>query len=175
MVAVTAARGRGKSAALGLAVAEALSPALRRRNVWVASASPEAVGTLFDFAERGLARLGFVVKREQQPPRLCATGADGVRRTVRFLSPLPQRDRLEFGQLHACDLLCIDEAAAIPLPLVRAMIEAAQDCPVFLASTVNGYEGTGRSLSLKVKFFLLPSRILRLYVSLLINVIGSSK
>jgi N-acetyltransferase 10 len=41
----------------------------------------------------------------------------------------------------------IDEAAAIPLPLVRAMMG---NYLVFLASTVNGYEGTGRSLSLKL-------------------------
>jgi len=41
----------------------------------------------------------------------------------------------------------IDEAAAIPLPLVRNLIGPYL---VFMASTVNGYEGTGRSLSLKL-------------------------
>ena len=41
----------------------------------------------------------------------------------------------------------IDEAAAIPLPYVRALLGPYL---VFLASTVNGYEGTGRSLSLKL-------------------------
>jgi len=41
----------------------------------------------------------------------------------------------------------IDEAAAIPLPLVRNLIGPYL---VFLASTINGYEGTGRSLSLKL-------------------------
>lgn len=49
--------------------------------------------------------------------------------------------------LNAADLLVIDEAAAIPLPLVRAMIGPYL---IFLSSTVNGYEGTGRSLSLKL-------------------------
>lgn len=44
------------------------------------------------------------------------------------------------------ELLVIDEAAAIPLPTVRAMLGPF---PVWLASTVAGYEGTGRSLSLK--------------------------
>ena len=39
------------------------------------------------------------------------------------------------------------QAAAIPLPLVRAMLGPYL---VFLCSTVNGYEGTGRSLSLKL-------------------------
>lgn len=41
----------------------------------------------------------------------------------------------------------IDEAAAIPLPLVKKLMVP---CVVFMASTVNGYEGTGRSLSLKL-------------------------
>jgi len=44
-------------------------------------------------------------------------------------------------------LLVIDEAAAIPLPLVQKLIG---NYLVFMASTVNGYEGTGRSLSLKL-------------------------
>ena len=43
------------------------------------------------------------------------------------------------------DLVVIDEAAAIPLPYVRSFF--GPYC-VFLSSTLNGYEGTGRSLSL---------------------------
>ena len=41
----------------------------------------------------------------------------------------------------------IDEAAAIPLPLVKQLLGPYL---VFMSSTVNGYEGTGRSLSLKL-------------------------
>lgn len=41
----------------------------------------------------------------------------------------------------------IDEAAAIPLPLVQQLLGPYL---VFLSSTVSGYEGTGRSLSLKL-------------------------
>lgn len=41
----------------------------------------------------------------------------------------------------------IDEAAAIPLPYVKAMLGPYL---VFISSTINGYEGTGRSLSLKL-------------------------
>jgi N-acetyltransferase 10 len=44
-------------------------------------------------------------------------------------------------------LVIVDEAAAIPLPIVRNLIGSYL---VFLASTINGYEGTGRSLSLKL-------------------------
>ena len=41
----------------------------------------------------------------------------------------------------------IDEAAAIPLPTIRNLLGSYV---VFMASTINGYEGTGRSLSLKL-------------------------
>jgi N-acetyltransferase 10 len=43
--------------------------------------------------------------------------------------------------------LVIDEAAAIPLPLVKSLFGPYL---IFLASTISGYEGTGRSLSLKL-------------------------
>lgn len=41
----------------------------------------------------------------------------------------------------------IAQAAAIPLPMVKSLLGPYL---VFLCSTVNGYEGTGRSLSLKL-------------------------
>ena len=41
----------------------------------------------------------------------------------------------------------IDEAAAIPLPTVKALLGPYL---VFLCSTINGYEGTGRALSIKL-------------------------
>ena len=44
-------------------------------------------------------------------------------------------------------MVAIDEAAAIPLPTVRALMG---DRLTFMSSTVNGYEGTGRALSLKL-------------------------
>jgi N-acetyltransferase 10 len=49
--------------------------------------------------------------------------------------------------LGQAELVIIDEAAAIPLPLVRQLIGPYL---VFMASTINGYEGTGRSLSIKL-------------------------
>ena len=51
------------------------------------------------------------------------------------------------GSVSPDELLVVDEAASIPLPIVKKMMGAHL---TFLASTVNGYEGTGRSLSLKL-------------------------
>ena len=64
-----------------------------------------------------------------------------VMQTVQYIQPQ------HHAQLAQAELVVIDEAAAIPLPLVKAMLGPYL---VFLCSTVNGYEGTGRSLSLKL-------------------------
>ena len=61
--------------------------------------------------------------------------------TVQYIQPQHHE------KLAQAELLVIDEAAAIPLPVVRALLGPYL---VFLCSTVNGYEGTGRSLSLKL-------------------------
>jgi N-acetyltransferase 10 len=65
----------------------------------------------------------------------------GHRQTIQYISP---EDSHVLGQ---AELVIIDEAAAIPLPLVRKLIGPYL---VFMASTINGYEGTGRSLSIKL-------------------------
>lgn len=63
------------------------------------------------------------------------------RQTVQYITP---DDAIKLSQ---AELLVIDEAAAIPLPIVKQLMGPYL---VFLSSTVNGYEGTGRSLSLKL-------------------------
>jgi len=45
------------------------------------------------------------------------------------------------------DLLVVDEAASIPLTHIKKLLGPYV---IFLSSTINGYEGTGRSLSLKL-------------------------
>eukprot|EP00331_Platyophrya_macrostoma_P024647 CAMPEP_0176436996 /NCGR_PEP_ID=MMETSP0127-20121128/18339_1 /TAXON_ID=938130 /ORGANISM="Platyophrya macrostoma, Strain WH" /LENGTH=169 /DNA_ID=CAMNT_0017820499 /DNA_START=177 /DNA_END=683 /DNA_ORIENTATION=+ len=51
------------------------------------------------------------------------------------------------NKIAQADLMVIDEASAIPLPLVKNLFGPYV---IFMCSTVNGYEGTGRSLSLKL-------------------------
>jgi N-acetyltransferase 10 len=63
------------------------------------------------------------------------------RQTIQWIQPG------DYHVLAQAELLVIDEAAAIPLPIVKKLLGPYL---VFMASTVNGYEGTGRSLSLKL-------------------------
>lgn len=148
-VSLTAARGRGKSAALGLAVASAI--AFGYSNIFVTGPSPENLKTFFEFIFKGFdaleyqEHLDYSLVRSTNPEFNKALVRVNVfrdhRQTIQYLHPT---DHQRLGQ---CELLVIDEAAAIPLPFVKAMLGPYL---VFLASTINGYEGTGRSLSLKL-------------------------
>ncbi|KAG2014403.1 N-acetyltransferase 10 [Coprinopsis cinerea AmutBmut pab1-1] len=148
-VTLTAARGRGKSAALGLAIAAALAHGYS--NIFVTSPSPENLKTLFNFIFKGLDALGYEEHLDYDIAQAKSEEYGGSvvrvnvfrdhRQTVQWVSP---EDAHVLGQ---AELVVIDEAAAIPLPLVRRLLGPYL---VFMASTINGYEGTGRSLSLKL-------------------------
>ena len=148
-VALTAARGRGKSAALGLAIAGAIG--LGYSNIFVTAPSPENLRTLFEFIFKGLddleykEHLDYDLVESTNPALGKAIVRVNVyrthRQTVQYIQPQ------HYARLAQAELLVIDEAAAIPLPIVKQMLGPYL---IFLCSTVNGYEGTGRSLSLKL-------------------------
>lgn len=147
---LTAARGRGKSATLGLSVAAAV--ALGYVNIYVTSPHPENLITLFEFLLKGLdaclyqEHIDYNIVRSTNPDFKKAIVrvniARNSRQTVQYITPD------DHSLLSAADLVLVDEAAAIPLVHVSA---AAQRAPLaLLSSTVSGYEGTGRALSLKL-------------------------
>uniref|UniRef100_A0A8C2D4V9 RNA cytidine acetyltransferase n=1 Tax=Cyprinus carpio TaxID=7962 RepID=A0A8C2D4V9_CYPCA len=148
-VALTAARGRGKSAALGLAVAGAV--AFGYSNIFVTSPSPDNLHTLFEFVFKGFdalqyqEHLDYEIIQSLNPEFNKAVIRVNIfkehRQTIQYIHPA---DAVKLGQ---AELLVVDEAAAIPLPLVKKLLGPYL---VFMASTINGYEGTGRSLSLKL-------------------------
>lgn len=148
-VTLTAGRGRGKSAALGVAIAAAIAHGYS--NIFITSPSPENLKTLFDFVFKGFDALGYLdhldytITQSANPDFNKAIVRVNVhrqhRQTIQYIQP---QDAYALGQ---AELLVIDEAAAIPLPLVRKLMGPYL---VFMASTINGYEGTGRSLSLKL-------------------------
>ncbi|KAK9239951.1 GNAT acetyltransferase 2-domain-containing protein [Lipomyces kononenkoae] len=148
-VTLTAGRGRGKSAAMGLAVAAAVSHGYS--NIFITSPSPENLKTLFEFIFKGFDALGYDehmdydILQSTDPEFNKAIVRVNIfrshRQTIQYIRP---SDAQVLGQ---AELVVIDEAAAIPLPLVRKLIGPYL---VFMASTINGYEGTGRSLSLKL-------------------------
>jgi len=152
-VALTAARGRGKSSAVGLCLAGAIS--LGYSNVVVTAPEPENLVAVFDFCLRGLKalkyqeHLDYAVQYNSNAGRdstKCVVGIEihrDHRQTIRYYRPD------ETDKFASAEIVAIDEAAAIPLPVVKRLMTGG-DRITFMSSTVNGYEGTGRALSLKL-------------------------
>lgn len=148
-VTLTAARGRGKSAALGVAIAAAIAHGYS--NIFITSPSPENLKTLFKFIFKGFDALNYLDHTDYTIIQSTNPGFNKAivrvnvhrqhRQTIQYIQPQ------DANKLEQAELVVIDEAAAIPLPLVRKMMGPYL---VFMASTINGYEGTGRSLSLKL-------------------------
>eukprot|EP00929_Paragymnodinium_shiwhaense_P120168 TRINITY_DN92075_c0_g1_i1.p1 TRINITY_DN92075_c0_g1~~TRINITY_DN92075_c0_g1_i1.p1 ORF type:complete len:1029 (+),score=279.74 TRINITY_DN92075_c0_g1_i1:154-3240(+) len=148
-IALTAGRGRGKSAALGLAIASGI--AYGYANIFVTAPSPENLSTVFEFILKGFDALGMVEHQQyelvqaESPELKKALVRINVfkdhRQTVQYIRPD------DWQHLAQAELLVVDEAAAIPLPVVKKLLGPYL---VLLSSTVNGYEGTGRALSLKL-------------------------
>lgn len=155
-VSLTASRGRGKSASLGLATA--LAVFLSYSNIYITSPGPENLKTFFDFLFLGLKVLNYELNKHYTVKESFLSSTQDYSSKIKVVNRVDFLDKshkrsiqyiepLEFGKLSQVDLLVIDEAAAIPLPVVKKL---QGQYLVFLASTINGYEGTGRSLSLKL-------------------------
>ncbi|PVD33452.1 hypothetical protein C0Q70_04708 [Pomacea canaliculata] len=148
-VVMTAARGRGKSAALGLAMAA--SVAFGYSNIFITAPSPENLKTVFDFVFKGFDALDYQEHLDYEI--IQSTNAEFNKAVVRVNIFRDHRQTIQYihpsdsHKLGQAELVCIDEAAAIPLPLVKNLLGPYL---VFMSSTINGYEGTGRSLSLKL-------------------------
>jgi len=148
-VALTASRGRGKSAALGLGLAAAV--AFGYSNIFVTSPSPENLSTLFEFVFKGLDAIEY--KEHLDYEVIQSINPDFNKAVVRVNIFHEHRQTIQYIQPHdskklaQAELVVVDEAAAIPLPLVKALMGPYL---VFLSSTIDGYEGTGRSLSMKL-------------------------
>ena len=125
---ITADRGRGKSAALGLIAAELM--AATRIEVVVTAPGRGAVEPLFMILKQ------YPGARIISASELCI----GASR-VRFFLP-----DLLLTEKPDADLLLVDEAAAIPAPVLRQLLAYPQ---VIYASTIHGYEGTGQGFAVR--------------------------
>lgn len=125
-------RGRGKSVALGLAIQSLLSST----QLTIAVIAPLAsnVANLFTAIET-------------------TTAFDASRLSYHAVDELLYRDtgrsKSHESDITCYDLLVIDEAAAIPLPVLYKLSRLAPR--VVLSTTLNGYEGSGKGFSLRFK------------------------
>jgi tRNA(Met) cytidine acetyltransferase len=126
---LTSDRGRGKSAAFGIAAARVLEQG--RQRVVVTVPHLDAVQAVFAHAHRILP--GSTVTRaalHSGEARIDFVAADELARTP-----------------HEADLVLVDEAAALPAPLLETLLR--RHSRIAFATTVHGYEGTGRGFALR--------------------------
>ena len=126
---LSADRGRGKSAALGIACAELMQE--KTLDIVVTAVSSQAVLTLFAHLTE---RLGQLTRGPA-----CYQHQDS---RIRFM---PMDQLLE--ETPSLDLLVIDEAAALPVALLQSCVRRYNR--LVFSTTVDGYEGNGRGFSLR--------------------------
>ncbi|MEH6354425.1 MAG: GNAT family N-acetyltransferase [Marinobacter sp.] len=131
---ITADRGRGKSAALGLAAAELLLQG--RQQVLLTAPSAEQVATVMAHARE---HLGAQLQ-SQAATELTTTGGA----SLTFL--LPQQ---LLADKPAAEVVMVDEAAAIAAPLLQRILLGWPR--VAFATTVHGYEGAGRGFAVRFR------------------------
>lgn len=126
---LSADRGRGKTAALGMACAELMREKTVR--IGVTAVSSNAVRTLFRHL---VEKLGLPDKK------IADYDFDGS--MIRFYAI----DRL-LKEKPALDLLLIDEAAALPVIQLQQCVSHYNR--LVFSTTIDGYEGNGRGFSLR--------------------------
>jgi tRNA(Met) cytidine acetyltransferase len=142
---ITADRGRGKTAILGI-----LTPFLISRmqrvlkrpiRIMLVAQSPQSVQTYFRFLRLALTRQGFsdCKFKESNGMVTVVTG-----RHLRIEYVVPRRAILE---ARNSDIVIVDEAAAMDVSTLFKIIEGVRYA--IFSSTIHGYEGSGRSFSVR--------------------------
>ena len=129
---ITADRGRGKSTVLGISAAWLL----QQRDCRILVTAPR----------RGATDILFQQARKALPSDTLPATGDGLQyrgSLLTFMAP----DAL-LREAPDADLLLVDEAAGIPLPLLERLIRKYRR--IVLTSTVHGYEGSGRGFLLRL-------------------------
>ena len=124
-------RGRGKSSALGLAAGGLIKQGIKK--ILITAPRLSICECIFMQAQKILSPSVF------EKNKLTSHTS-----SIEFKAP----DAL-LDELPLAELLIVDEAAAIPLPLLTAMLKHYPN--IIFSSTVYGYEGTGRGFELKFK------------------------
>ncbi len=140
-VVITADRGRGKTAALGIACARWLTAG--EREIWVTAPRASAVETLFE-------RLETLCPAGRRRGNVFTVSIDDEERHVRFSAPdalASLDDDTAVGGRGS--ILLVDEAAAIPAPLLARWLSCFPR--IAFATTVHGYEGSGRGFALRFR------------------------
>lgn len=121
------------------------------RRAW-ARAEPSRVAVLADRGRGKSAALGLALAGLEGGPRVALTAAspDAVGEVLRFAGSIPFVEPLELAHgSRRWDLVVVDEAARLPVPLLRSIHLRQAHAHQVWATTTGGYEGTGRGFELR--------------------------
>jgi len=152
---ITANRGRGKTAVLGLGAAafyNFLSKKIRRTTIIMSSPSIEGAQTFFEFACKALDVLGLRYEKVFSKGKVVALKLK--RGVIEFRSPYSLTKR-------KAELVIVDEAAATPVPLLFKIFHLFDR--IVYSSTIHGYEGAGRGFGVRFLRALKAEKDLKLY------------
>ncbi|RUM90108.1 MAG: hypothetical protein DSZ27_09630 [Thiomicrospira sp.] len=143
---LTADRGRGKSTALGLACVELIRSG--KKHITLTAARLTQVQMAFRAIEEQIDALtynGFECIEKR--PGLVVFEHNNQPYRIEFKAP----DDL-IAKTNVTDILLIDESAHLPLPMLKQLLQ--QYSRTVLATTQQGYEGSGRGFQLKLSHYL---------------------
>ncbi len=136
---ISSDRGRGKSAALGIAVAQLLQSKPGR--IIVTAPQRAAVDAVFERARACLASESESGLQQEKNSLLYMPAGQPASR-LQFFPP----DQL-LNEHCPAELLLVDEAASIPTAMLEGLL--ARYSPIVFCSTIHGYEGAGRGFALR--------------------------
>lgn len=134
---IVADRGRGKSSSLGLAVSEYFDSTDGKSNLALVSPYSDSVQTVMHHLKQGVLAKNLEFSEQTNQVTIGA-------KCLKFIAP----DQIQ-SQIDDIDGFLVDEAAAIPVFLLEPILNARK--PLILATTISGYEGTGRGFEYKLK------------------------
>ncbi len=126
---ITSDRGRGKTTALGIAAAQLMNKGVD--HIIVTAPRRDALCLLFDHAASLLPD--------------CKVSREQIKTTTSKLEFLPPDELIR--NEHQAKLLLVDEAAAIPAPILEQLL--TRYSRIVFATTIHGYEGTGRGFAVR--------------------------
>jgi len=141
---ISADRGRGKTAALGLAAIESLIQG--KQHIAITASRPDQVKTAFTMAAQALSKMAFDKDIEVLTSKhtLLEFEFQDELKTFEYIAP----DQLILTPTSA-DILMVDEAAHLPTPLLIELLKRHHR--MVFSTTLHGYEGSGRGFELRFK------------------------
>ncbi len=143
-VIITADRGRGKTAVLGIVtpylIWRMFKVLKRPVRIMVVAPTPHAVQTFFKFLRKGLVRYGIKFRVKESNGLTTVVNSKFAR--VEYVVP-----RRAMVEKDLADIVIVDEAAGIDVPVLWKISEGVKY--MIFSTTIHGYEGTGRGFSIR--------------------------